>query len=58
MAKRDVVYIYCGIMWYRILLRPKKEKRKFAICKNMDGLRGYFAKGNNLEKGKYYMALI
>ena len=38
------VYIYIYIYIYNgILIRHKKEG-KFAICSNMDGLRGHYAK--------------
>ena len=42
-------------MWYihnEILLSHKKEL-DLAMCKNMDGPRGYYAKLNKSEKDKY-----
>ena len=44
MDKEDVMYIYNGI-----LLSHKKEW-SFAICNNLDGLVGYYAKWNNSDK--------
>ena len=43
------IYIYNGM-----LLSPKKEGN-FAICNNMDGLGGCYAKWNKSDKDKYYM---
>ena len=31
------------------------KRKKFAICKNMNALGGYYEKGNNSDKDKYYM---
>ena len=44
-----MVYVNNGI-----LLSHKKEWN-FAICNNMDGLGGYYAKWNKSEKDKYCM---
>ena len=44
MDKEDVIYIYNGL-----LLNHKKEW-KFAICNNMDGPRGYYAKWNKSDR--------
>ena len=49
MDKEDMVYIHNGI-----LLSHKKEWN-FAICSNMDGLAGYYAKWNKSEKNKYFI---
>ena len=35
-----------------------KKEQNFAICKNMDGLGGHYAKWNKKEKDKYYMILL
>ena len=54
MDMEGVVCIYSGI-----LLNPKKKKKElnFAICNNMDGLGGYYAKSevSQTEKDKYCM---
>ena len=50
-GEEDVVYMY-----NRILLSYKKWN--FAICNNMDGLRGNYAKQNKSEKDKYCISLI
>ena len=42
------VYIYNGI-----LLSHRKEQH-FAICGNMDGLGGHYAKQNKSDKDKWY----
>ena len=34
---------------------PNVKKRNLAICNNMDGSRGYYAKWNKSEKDKYFM---
>ena len=44
MDKEDVVYICNGT-----LISHKKEW-KFAICSNMDGLGGYYAKWNKSDR--------
>ena len=43
------IYIYNGI------LLSHKKAYNFAICSNMDGLGGHYAKWNKLEKDKYCM---
>ena len=35
-----------------------KKEQNFAICKNMDGLGGHYAKWNKKEKDNYYMILL
>ena len=40
-----------------ILLNCEKEL-KFAICNNMDGPSGYYAKWNKSEKDKYYVTSL
>ena len=49
MGKEYVVYLH-----NRTLLSHKKEWN-LAICDNMDGLRGYYAKCNKLDKDIYHM---
>ena len=44
-----MVYIYNGI------LLSHKEEWSAAICKNMDGLGGYYAKWNKSESDKYWI---
>ena len=34
---------------------PNVKKWNLAICNNMDGSRGYYAKWNKSEKDKYFM---
>ena len=51
MDKEDTVYIERE---NRILLSYSKEWN-FAICSNMDGPGGYYAKLNKSEKDKYCM---
>ena len=49
-GKENVAYIYNGI------LHSHKKEWNIAICNDMDGLGGYYAKWNKLtEKNKYYM---
>ena len=47
-GKEDVVYTYNGILII-------KREWKFAICDNMDGPWGHYAKWNKSDKDKYYM---
>ena len=42
-------YIHNGILFIH------KKIENFAICNNMDGLGGYYAKWNKSEKDKYCM---
>ena len=49
---KDVVYVYS-----ELLLSHKKEWN-CAICDNLDGPRGYYAKWNKSEEDKYCMILL
>ena len=44
MDTEDVVYIYNGI------LVSRKKEWNFAICNNMDGLGGHYAKWNKSDR--------
>ena len=35
-----------------------KKEHNYAICSNMDGLGGYYAKWNNSKKEKYCILII
>ena len=52
MDEEDVVYRFNGI-----LLKHEKEYN-LAICNDVDGTRGYYAKWNKSEKDKYHMISI
>ena len=41
MDKEDVIYIYIYTMEYYLTV---KKEQNFAICSNMDGLDGHYAK--------------
>ena len=51
MDKEDVVDIRNGIEL------SHKRGWDFAICSNIDGLGGHYAKWNKSEKAKYYMII-
>ena len=53
MNKEDIVCVY--IYTHDGILLSHKKESKLAICDNMDGLRGYYAKWNKSEKDKYHM---
>ena len=44
MGKEDIVHIYNGI------LLSHRKKWNFAICSNMDGIGGHYAKWNKSER--------
>ena len=55
MGKEDVVYIYkqmCVSSMLRLLnkFENEKKKQKLAICNNMDGPLGHYAKWNKSER--------
>ena len=52
MDRENVIYIYTLENYSDI------EKGNIAICDNMDGPWGYYAKWNKTEKYKYYIFLI
>ena len=47
---KEYLYIYI-----RILLSNLKKEWNLAICNNMDGSRGYYAKWNKSERDQYHM---
>ena len=49
------IYIYIYIYIYNGILLSHKKEWNFAICYNMDGLGGYYAKEIKSEKDKYCM---
>ena len=56
--KRKDIYIYPVYKYayiYTMEYYSVINKMKFAICSNMDGLGGYYAKWNKTEKDKYCM---
>ena len=50
MDKEDVV-----IYIYNVILLSHKKEWNFAICSNVDGSGGHFAKWNKPDKDKYCM---
>ena len=52
MDKEDGVYIYNGILF------SHKKEGNFPICKNMDGLGGYYAKWNKSDRGRQILSDI
>ena len=49
--KQDVVCIESGMLFSH---KKKKKERNFAICSNMDGPGGYYAKRISQRKKKQY----
>ena len=49
MDKEDVAHIY------NVILFSRKKEQRFAICSNIDGPGGHYAKWNKSEKDKYCM---
>jgi len=46
----------CVYVWWTTI--QSQREWNLAVYNNMDGSRGYYAKGNKSEKDKYYMILL
>ena len=54
----DKEYMAWNIYIYNGILLSHQEEWNFAICNNMDGLEGHYAKGKWLDRERQILSLI